>query len=127
VPTQSTPVSASRGAPQAVAAMASPHARRRHIARAQARLGMRRPLVSKHDRPGQTTAAAHRGGLPASPLLCSWLENGRRPLTIPIATAIPAVQSNEVNPPPRPPRRDSSAFRRRINAVRSVSSADMSE
>jgi hypothetical protein len=40
----------------------------------QARLGMRRPLASKHDRPGQNTAAAHRGGQPASPLLCSWLE-----------------------------------------------------
>lgn len=80
--------------------MAPSHARRRRIARAQAMLGMRRPLASNRARFAQNTAAAHRGGPPASPLLCSWLETGSDPLTIPIATAVPAVQSNEVYPPP---------------------------
>ena len=39
-------------------------------------------------------------------------------LTIPITTARAAVQSNEVYPPPSPPRQDSTFAWRRINAIR---------
>ena len=58
--------------------------------------------------------ASHRA--PSAP--CHTIASRSRTLTIPITTARTAVQSNEVYPPPSPPRQDSTLRRRRINAIR---------
>ena len=49
---------------------------------------------------------------------CQTIASRSRRLTIPITTAPTAVQSNEVYPPPSPPRQDSTFVGRRINAIR---------
>lgn len=63
---------------------------------------------------GTCLPAPHR----APSASCQPIASRPRRLTIPITTARTAVQSNEVYPPPSPPRQDSTFVGRRINAIR---------
>ena len=58
--------------------------------------------------------ASHRA--PSSS--CQAIDSRPSALTIPITTADSTVQSNEVYPPPSPPRQNSTFVGRRINAIR---------